>query len=467
MTLRPFLRSPVCHSVRVHTDATLPERVLSDGTPPRRAPTSIVDALKHRDFRLLWLGLLTSGVGDSMQLFALGWLVVQLAVRDGVPERAPLYIGLVGLSRSVPAIAFGLFGGVIADRMDRRKLLALAQSGGAIIAITLAVLTVTDRINLPLVMLLCALGAAAFAFDRPTRQAMLPRIVPQPDLMSAIGLNGASLNGSALLGPLIGGLLIEPVGVGGLMFINAATYLATLMALALMRPIPPLTTKHANVLRSLSDGLTHVWRDPVLRWVIGLSAILSLGARPFDQLLPAVAHETLHVGAVELSWLLAANAAGMLAGSVLGGSLGHVRRRGTILTFTVVGMGVAVLLFSLQRALPAAVAFALLPGFNHFTFSVMAYSILQTRPPDHFRGRVVSVYSTTVQGGMPLGALLLGTLGSAVGVSSALAIGGSAVALVGIYALARVRPLREFGAAPAPAAVTTASAASTGTSGSS
>jgi hypothetical protein len=109
------------------------------------------------------------------------------------------------------------------------------------------------------------------------------------------------------------------------------------------------------------------------------------------------------------------------------------------------------MLFSAQRALLGAVVLAFLPGFNHFTFSVMAYSILQTRPPDHFRGRVVSVYSTTVQGMMPLGALFLGTLGSVVGVSGALAIGGSLVALIGLYALARVRQLRDLGEDPEPA----------------
>ncbi len=426
----------------------------------RRAST--LDALAHREFRLLWSGLLVSGVGDSMQLFAVGWLVVQLAVRDGVPHLAPLYIGLVGLSRSIPGIVFGLFGGVFADRMDRRTQLAMAQGSGALVAISLAALTLADLVTLPAVMLLMGIGAAAFAFDRPARQAMLPRIVPPRDLMSAIGLHAASLNGSALLGPLVGGILIIPIGVGGLMVLNAFSYLGTLTALAFMRPVPPSEPPRANVLRSLGAGLGHIWHDPVLRWVIALSAVLSLGARPFDLLLPAVAQQTLEVGAVELSWLLAANAAGMLAGSVIGGSLGHVRRRGVILVAAFIGMGVALLLFSAQRWLPAALVVAVLPGFNHFTFSVMAYSILQTRPPDHFRGRAVSVYSTTVQGMMPLGSLLIGTLGSMVGVSSAIGIGGAVVALVGMYALARATELRDYGDRVTPAAASPAVAVEAG-----
>lgn len=410
-------------------------------------------ALKHREFRLLWIGLGTSGAGDSMQSFGLGWLVVQLAIRDGVPQLAPLYIGLVGLSRAVPAIVFGLFGGVLADRVDRRRLLGLTQSCGSLIAIVLAALTLTDRIGLLSVMALSSLSAAAVAFDRPTRQAMLPRLVPPRDLMSAIGLNGASMNGAAMLGPLIGGVLIGPLGVGGLMAVNAVSYLATIVALVVMRPLPLLApVPPRNVLQSMGDGFAFVRHDPVLRWVIGLSALMSLGARPFTDLMPAIAHDTLHVGVVELSWLLGAAGAGNLAGSVAAASLGGVRRRGLVLAANVTGVGAALVLFSLQRSLPAALVLVVLPGFNHFCFSGMSYTLLQTLSPDSFRGRVVSIYSTTVQGFTPLGTLLLGSLGSVVGISPAIGISGTVVGIVGLYVLTSVRPLREFraevGAAP-------------------
>ena len=380
-----------------------------------------------------------------MQSFGLGWLVVQLAIRDGVPQLAPLYIGLVGLSRAVPAIVFGLFGGVLADRMDRRRLLGVTQSCGALVAIALAALALTDRIGIIPIMALSSLGAAAYAFDRPARQAMLPRLVPARDLMSAIGLNGASMNGAALIGPLIGGVLIGPLGVGGLMAVNAASYLGTIVALLIMRPLPPpAPVPRRNVLRSMGEGFAFVRHDPVVRWVIGLSALMSLGARPFSDLMPAIAHDTLHASAVELSWLLGAAGAGNLAGSVAAASLGGVRRRGVVLAANVTGIGAALVLFSLQRSLPAALVLAVLPGFNHFCFSGVSYSLLQTLPPDGFRGRVVSIYTTTVQGFTPLGSLLLGSLGSIVGISPALGISGTVVGVVGLYALTRVRPLREF-----------------------
>ena len=156
-----------------------------------------------------------------MQQFGLGWLVVQLAIHDGTPQLGPLYLGFVGLARAIPGLAFGLFGGVVADRVDRRRLLIVTQSSAAITAAILAALTITNNINIVEVVLLSAMNSIIFSFDAPTRQAMVPRMVPERQLMSAIGLNSAAFNGATLVGPLIGGALIVPFGVGGLMLANA------------------------------------------------------------------------------------------------------------------------------------------------------------------------------------------------------------------------------------------------------
>jgi len=183
--------------------------------------TSAWSALEHRDFRLFWVGLVVSNIGTWMQQFGLGWLVVQLAIKDGVPQLAPFYLGLVGLSRALPGLAFGLFGGVVADRADRRRLLLLTQSSAAVAAAVLAVLAITNQINIVEIVLISALNSIIFSFDAPTRQAMVPRLVSDRQLMSAIGLNSAAFNGATLVGPLVGGVLIIPFGVGGLMLINA------------------------------------------------------------------------------------------------------------------------------------------------------------------------------------------------------------------------------------------------------
>src|SRR5256885_11557880 len=171
-----------------------------------------------------------------MQQFGLGWLVVKLATKDAAPQLAPLYLGLVGLSRAWPGLAFGLCGGVVADRPDRRRLLLLTQSSAAVSAAVLAFLAITNQINIVEIVLISPLNSIIFSFDAPTRQAMVPRLVSDRQLMSAIGLNSAAFNGATLVGPLVGGVLIIPFGVGGLLLINAISYLAIVIALLLTRP---------------------------------------------------------------------------------------------------------------------------------------------------------------------------------------------------------------------------------------
>src|SRR2546427_7980661 len=213
--------------------------------------TSAWSALEHRDFRLFWVGHGDSYIGTWMHQFGLWWLVVQLAIKDGVPHLAPFYLGLFGLSRALPGLAFGLFGGVVADRADRRRLLLLTQSSAAVSAAVLATLAISNQINIVEVVLISALNSIIFSFDAPTRQAMVPRLVSDKQLMSAIGLNSAAFNGATLVGPLIGGVLIIPFGVGGLTLINAFSYLAIVGALLLMRPQPV----DASVRRPLLEAI--------------------------------------------------------------------------------------------------------------------------------------------------------------------------------------------------------------------
>ena len=414
---------------------------------------SAAAALFHRDFRLFFTGLVITNTGTWMQLFGLGWLVVELAARDGTPQLGPLYLGLVGLSRALPGLVFGLFAGVVADRVDRRRLLLLTQSTAGVIASVLAALTLTGHINVVLVMALTAASAVAFAFDGPSRLAMVPRLVPRGALVSAIGLASVAFNGATLVGPLIGGLLIGPIGVGGLMAVNAVSYLVIVGALLAMRPMPVIAPAgHASMLDSLREGLAYVRHDAVLRWVIPLVAINSLLARPYIHLLPAVARDVLHVGAVELSWLVSASGAGALAGALVVTSLGGFRRRGLVCTGSAVLGGSALVLFALQHALVPGLVMAAIASFATMTLMGMAQTINQSRAPDHLRGRVMGVQHMTVQAGVPAGTMLEGSLGTLVGVDLAIGLGGAIVALAGAYVFLRAVALREYGTPLASAA---------------
>ncbi len=317
-----------------------------------------------------------------MQMFGQGYLVVLLAIRDGVPQLAPLYLGLVGLARAIPGLTFGLFGGAMADRTDRRLLLMVTQSSAAVTAAVLTGLSISDRITIVEILMLGAFNSTVFAFDAPTRQSMVPRLVPERHLVSAIGLNSAAFNAPQIVGPV---------------------------------------------------------------------AVTALFARPYLQLLPAVAHDTLHVGAVELSWMLAASGVGSLAGALATAALGGVRRRGSVLVAAGTAVGILLVLFTLQTMLVLALPILLLLGFSTMIFIGMSSTLLQTRSPDHLRGRVMSVQSMVFMGLMPLGSTVMGTIGSAVGTSTALRAGGAICAVVALYAALRVVPLRATtGPRPVP-----------------
>src|SRR2546428_12591851 len=378
---------------------------LDEASAAEPGRTSTLAALDFRDFRLFWFGLVVSNIGSWMQIYGLGWLVVQLAIRDGVPQLAPFYLGLVGLARAIPGLAFGLFGGAVADRADRRRLLIVTQTSAAMVAFILALLTITEHINIVEIVLISAMNSIIFSFDAPTRQAMVPRLVSDKELMSAIGLNSAAFNGATLVGPLIGGVLIIPFGVGGLMIINAISYVAIVVALVLMRPQPVDAVRHLPLIESIREGLSFIRGDPVLRWVVTLSVATALFTRPYIQLLPAEA-QFLGVGALELSWLLAASGGGALAGALFTASLGSWRRRGALLVAAAFAHGTLLTLFGTQHGVLGAMVFVGLTSLAVMVFLGMANTLMQTRTPDALRGRVMSVHTMVFMGFMPLGQML-------------------------------------------------------------
>jgi len=412
--------------------------------------TSMLAALDYRDFRLFWFGLVVSNIGSWMQIYGLGWLVVQLAIRDGAGNLAPLYLGLVGLSRAIPGLTFGLFGGAVADRTDRRRLLIVTQTSAAIVAGMLAVLTITEHINIVEIVLISALNSIIFSFDAPTRQAMVPRLVSEDQLMSAIGLNSAAFNGATLVGPLVGGVLIVPFGVGGLMLVNAISYFAVVAALLLIKPQPAAESAHRRpLLESIREGVGYIRREPVLRWVVLLSIATALFTRPYIQLMPAEA-QVLGVGAVELSYLLAASGVGALGGALATAALGGWRRRGALLVATAAGHGFLLTIFASQRTVLGAMVFVGLTSFAVMLFLGMANTLMQTRTPDHLRGRAMSVHTMVFMGFMPLGQMLLGSIGTVAGIDTAFFIGGCLVTAIALYAAARVPALRDALAEPRP-----------------
>jgi predicted MFS family arabinose efflux permease len=409
-------------------------------------------AFRERDFRLLWSGLGVSNVGTWMQTFGIGWLMVQLAVSSHYPELSPFYLGLVGATRAAPALLLGFVAGAVADHFDRRRLLVAVNSGAGLIAALLAGLVLAGRASVGAVMAINLAAAAATAFDPAARQAMVPRLVPASVLPSAIGLNLMTMNLATFAGPLLGGLLIGRLGVGGLLVLNAASYLFVTGALLLMRPQPRLGgPARGGMLRSALEGFAYVYRDPVIRPLFILMVFVALGGRSFQQLLPAVAHDSLRGDAVVLSWLLACTGAGAVIGSLATASLGRLRRRGIAVSASAAAFGLSLFVFALQRSLLPALVTVTIASTAIALHTGLHVTIYQSRAPDHLRGRVVAASAMLPSTLIPLGALLLGSLGTLFGIGPALAAGGLLLLAAGGLALAGARSLRQLDSEPAAA----------------
>lgn len=386
--------------------------------------------------------------GSWMQVFAVGWLVVQLAERDGVPERAPLYLGLVAFSRVVPGLVVGLVAGAVVDRADRRSVLLVEETCSLAVAVVLAALTISGAINVGWVILLSVVGATTTSFEILTRQAILPGLAGPDLLVSGVGLNSAAVNLSVLLGPLIGGLLLGPLSIGGLMLVNASTYLVALVALALIPAQPsPTTGPSQGMLASIGEGLAYVRQTPFVRWQLLLFTTGVLLGTPYQELLPAFVKDTLNAGSLELSWLAAAGGIGGLAATLVAASPRAVRRRGRAFILSSFAAGLALTVFGAQRSLSLSLVLLVAVGFTNIFVATLSMMVTQLTTPGHLRARVISVQVLVVNAGTPLGALLLGALGTAIGIDAALASGGAVFALVSIFVLARAPALRNAAAA--------------------
>jgi MFS family permease len=370
---------------------------------------------------------------------------VQLAAADGSLERAPLFIGLIGLARATPALTLSLVAGAIVDRTDRRRVLLVTQAISAGLTAVLAALTVAGVVTIGIVMLLSALIGMSSAFDAPARQSMLQRLVPPAQMMNAIGLQSAVVHGTGVIGPALGGLLIGPIGVGGLLFANAVGYLPVMGAIMLMAPMPAVAgAGERGVLRSVADGLQHVARDPILRPVFLVGVAVSLLARPYLQLLPAFVVNHLHLGAPELSLLLSVTGFGALLGSLAVASLGAVGRRGLLYLIAAVATSLLLAVLGAQSDVVSAAVVAFALAFAVLAFMSMSSTIMQTTTPERLLGRVMSVHATLWMGVMPLGQLLLGAVASVIGVDQVYVGGGILTFVVSLGAVWRARALRDL-----------------------
>lgn len=394
-------------------------------------------ALRIRDYRFLWLGMIISSHGMWMQMVAQGYLVYELT-------RSPAALGLVGLARAIPVLVLSLFAGVAADRMDRRKLLIVTQSLAGVFSLILAVLTSTGQIQVWMILALGFLNASVMSFDNPTRQALIPDLVGREYMANAIALNSTAFSASQVLGPAIAGVLLAATSPAICFYANAVSYIAIIAALIAMRPVKTQGRRSTGgMLHNLIAGFGYVRKNAVVAAFLVQIGVLCLLSRSSSQLLPAVQRDVLHVGAGGLGGLNAATGLGALIAALAVAKLSNFQHRGWLVIGAYTAGAVALIAFAFSRSFPlSCVLLAVIGGGGVMTMST-SNMLVQSRIPDELRGRVMGIWTMLIMGGMPLGAMLLGTVASFVGITTTFALAGVICLLCLLVINLRVPAVRE------------------------
>jgi MFS family permease len=409
------------------------------------APISSFVALRHRNFRLLWLGQMVSMSGSMMQTAAILWHVSLLVP----PEHKALALGLVGLARVLPIVGFSLLSGVVADVYDRRRVMLLTQSLMAVLAAVLAILTVRGLAVVWPIYLLAVLSSAAGAFDGPARQSLVTNLVPRDTLANALSLNTIMFQAAAVTGPSIGGLVIAGSGVAAVYWLNAASFLFVIGALVAMKNVPAREVRQGHPaaevnLRAAWDGLRFVFGAPLIR----SSMLLDFFATFFSSataLLPIYAQDILGVGAHGYGWLYAAPSVGaLLASAAMVWLVDRVERRGAVLLWAVASYGLATVAFGISREFWLTFACLALTGATDTVSMVLRSIVRQMETPDHMRGRMVGVNMVFFMGGPQLGELEAGLVANWWGAPFSVVSGGVGCLVAVAWIAARTPALRKY-----------------------
>ncbi|MBA3877192.1 MAG: MFS transporter [Anaerolinea sp.] len=397
-------------------------------------------ALRHRNYRLFFAGQLVSLVGTWMQSVAQGWLVLQLT-------GDPFWLGVVAAAQFGPVLLLGLFGGLIADGLPKRRTLVVTQTIAMILALALFGLTVTGAVQVGHIVILALLLGCVNAIDMPTRQAFAVEMVGREDIGNAVALNSAIFNGARVLGPAIAGLTIGATDISVAFLVNGISFLAVIVAYlamderALASP-PRLArpTTVGGVVADLAEGLHYVRTTPIVLLsvlVIGLVATFGMN---FSVIIPALARDVLRVGATGYGFLMAATGVGSFTVAI---AIAFGRRsRPALIGLGGAALGVAELLLAASGSYGISLIAMFIVGLGGIGMAATGNTTIQLHVPDHLRGRVMSVYTTVFAGSTPIGGLVVGALASAYGVPAAIAVGGAASLLAGLVGYAWYRRIR-------------------------
>jgi MFS family permease len=399
----------------------------------------IPPALHHRRFRLLWVGMAISIAGSQMQVWALFWHIRTLTDQ-------PIALGGIGLARILPIIFFSLIGGAVADVANRRRILFITQAVMAGVALTLAYFTIEGSLTIWHIYGLTAVQAVAISFDTPARQSLVPNLVPPRDLPNAYSMQSIAHQTGAIVGPALSGLVIAYWGQAYTYLINGFSFMSVILALILMGPIAQQVQRTQNgaiSLGAIREGLQFILGHPIILATMLLDFFATFFSSA-NTLMPIIAVDILHVGALEYGWLSASQSIGAVTAALVISQLPTIRRQGPVFLTAVLAFGLSTIAFGFTRTFPMAMLALVFIGASDSVSTIIRNTIRQLQTPDYIRGRMVSINQIFFMGGPQLGEVEAGVVAQLLGAPFAIISGGVGCILAVGWVVRRFPHLRTF-----------------------
>ena len=395
-------------------------------TPP--VISRVFKAFHYRDFRLMWIGACTSSIGTWMQIVAQGWLIYRLS-------HSAFLLALDQFLGGIPIFLFSLIGGVIADRVERRRILLASQYLQMASAAVLTVLVTTGVVHVWHILCLSFVSGFAQAFGGPAYQALIPTLVEKDDMPNAIALNSIQFNVAVMVGPALAGQTLAKLGEKWCFGLNALSFLAPIVALTMIRTrFLPIKTGE-SILNSLKQGIQFARKQGSMEALIVLAFCMTALAMPMRTYIPVFVKDIFHRGPETYGNLLALMGLGSIFGSLGIASLGNIKRKGRIALGALICLGATISGFALSKSLPLSGALLVITGASMMTVFATVNSLVQLITTNEMRGRVMSAYNFAFRGGMPLGNLLSGWLVPIFTAPVVLGVNGFLLVLVALYFL--------------------------------
>jgi MFS family permease len=406
---------------------------------PNSGISAIFRSLRYRNYRLFFTGQSLSLIGTWMQRIAVSWLAYRLS-------NSALVLGIISFSGQIPSFILAPLGGVAADRYSRHRILIATQALAMLQALILAVLVLTEHIEIWHLGLLSAALGVINAFDMPTRQAFVVEMLEDSkDLSNAIALNSSMVNSARLLGPSIAGVLIAAMGEGACFLLNAISYLAVIVSLLMMRlTAKDIKTKDEHPLHQLKEAFVYAFGFAPVKYIILLLALVSLAGMPYAVLMPVFARDILHGGPRTLGFLMGASGIGALTAALYMAARKTVLGLGKLLVAATIIFGLSIIIFSFSKVLWLSMAIMFFAGFGMMVNLASCNTVLQTMVDDDKRGRVMSIFAMAFMGMAPLGSLAAGALAHRIGAGYTLLICGLCCIAGGVLFAGRLPILRKM-----------------------